>query len=584
MSAEPPGPCPRCGGKLVAVGDEGRFLECVCGFRYDAFLSREVAEIGEDVAAKSLSPEIEAKAVEWLRSPELLGYLVDAICAEGADKPLLGEEDTAAILLLTLLAKGSVEIRGQTAAGKNTLADHVLSIFPRDWWVKVGGLTDKSLRYLPEDLKILYVAERRGVESGKKDEESTAAYDVKLAISEGEVSVATTERDPETNRFVTVFRRVSIESFIFTTTEVNAPAELENRLTVLYVRDDEAQNQRIRDAQLEAATRFTWEKRNAEVERQVASTVLELVRTEGPEEAIVPYAKVLAPILSPDSSVVRRNTPKVLELVKACAKLHYHQRILTPDGRGVVAAPEDLGLVLYAGQRALAALLSTVPEKAALVWEIAKLIEAGKGDITVENILINAGSKRAQLGTRSTVRKAVRFLVDKGVLTERTEKEGHAKLYDLQAWEAPLVIEVDALLRAAVREYATYVSGSAARLPTEPENTRLNALLVKDTRGAPNLVNSSPDGKRAAAPGGTEGGNPVDFGHQDDSTRSKVGRPLDILDTKPDGAGNPVNHVNPVGGFSHEGICELCGQPGPLTKDSEKYFVCPSCLKEVGSP
>jgi len=437
----------------------------------------------------------------WLRDPSLLGYLEDAISAPRSERPLLGESDTAVQMLLTLLAKGSIEIRGQTGSGKNTLADHVLTVFPRDWWVKVGGLTDKSLRYLPDDVKILYITERRGMESGNRNEESTAEYDIKLGISEGEITVLVTERNEETKRMETHIRRVSIESFVFTTTEVSAPPELENRLTVLNVRDDAIQNRVVRDAQLDAAVSFSWEKDKPDRDRLVAARALEYVRKEGPREAIVPFARALAPILSVESSIVRRNTPKILDLVKACAKLHYLQRERTPDGQGVIAQPEDLALVLYTGQRSLAAILSAVPEKAALVWDICKKIATSKGDISVESILLNADERKAQLGTRSTVRKAVRFLADRGVLTQRNEKEGHAKMYDLQCWDAPLVIEIDALLREAVREYDEYVSWRRmARSPTEPGYARLDAPLANNTGKAVNLVDSNPDCRRTEAP------------------------------------------------------------------------------------
>jgi hypothetical protein len=447
LSAEPI-ICPRCEkGNLVEVGDDKRYLECsrLCGFRFDTFLSRSVTEMEPDSKANDT---ITAEARAWLKDPALVGYLADAITGEGSEKPLLGEDDTAVQMLLTLLAKGSVEIRGQTGAGKNTLADHVLTIFPRDWWVKVGGLTDKSLRYLPDGIRILYVTERRGMESGDRSEESTAEYDVKVGISEGEISVATTGRDPETNEFKTTFKKVEVESFIFTTTEVSAAPELENRLTVLNVRDDASQNALIRDAQLEAASKFSWEKRDISRLRAVGTRVLELLREEGPEEAVVPFALALTPILSADSSIVRRNTPKVLDLVKSCAKLHFTQRERTLDSRGVVAAPEDLAIVLYTGRRSLSAILSAIPEKASIVWEIAKGLVLQ--DISVENILLNAGSKRSELGSKRTIQKAVKVLADKGILTRRTDKkEGRAWLYEIQATETPLVIEIDKLLRAA---------------------------------------------------------------------------------------------------------------------------------------
>ncbi|MDG6910773.1 MAG: hypothetical protein JRN18_00285 [Nitrososphaerota archaeon] len=495
MSAEE-SKCPRDGKVLVAVAD-GRYLECFCGYKFDTYLSQEVAE----VPRAEVPDDVTAEARAWLKDPSLVGYLADAIAGEGSEKPLLGEDDTAVQMLLTLLAKGSVEIRGQTGAGKNTLADHVLTIFPRDWWRKVGGLTDKSLRYLPEGVKILYVTERRGMESGRNNEETTAEYDVKVGISEGEISVATTERDPETNQFTTTFRKVEIESFVFTTTEVNATPELENRLTVLNVRDDSGQNAIVRDAQLEAAGRFSWEKRDITRIRAVAAQALQIVRDEGPEEAIVPYAQALTPILSVESSVVRRNTPKVLDLVKSSAKLHFLQRERTPDGRGVVAATEDLAIALYTGRRSLAAILSAIPEKAGIVWEICKGIAKGQGDISVENILLNAGLKRPELGSRVTVRKAVRFLADRGVLTERVEREGraHAKLYDLQAWESPLVIEIDRLLRDADALYTSWQT--VERRKTEPITPILDApnsvsLVESAKTGEKNL-----DVRRSALPG-----------------------------------------------------------------------------------
>ncbi|MDG6950057.1 MAG: hypothetical protein JRM77_09495 [Nitrososphaerota archaeon] len=487
--------CPKCGKPLVVIGDEARYLECVCGFKFDTHLSRETDGIPKTEVPNEIMPVARA----WLKDPSLIGYLADAIAGEGSEKPLLGEDDMAVQMLLTLLARGSVEIRGQTGAGKNTLADHVLTIFPRSWWVKVGGLTDKSLRYLPEGVKILYVTERRGMESGNRNEESTAEYDVKVGISEGEISVATTERDPESNEFKTTFKKVEIESFVFTTTEVNAAPELENRLTVLNVRDDFEQNRLVRDSQLRAAGRFSWEKRDIARLRAVAAAALQIIRDEGPEEAIVPFAEALVPILSAESSIVRRNTPKILDLVKASAKLHYLQRLRTPDGRGVIAAPEDLGIALYTGQRSLAAILSAIPQKAGIVWEICKGIAAGHGDISVENILLNAGPKRPELGSRVTVRKAVRFLADRGVLTERAEKDGKSKLYELQAWDTPLVIEVDALLRAADALYVSW--RSAYREQTEPDYTVIDAQSVNYTVGAPKNAKSTPDGSRYTLPG-----------------------------------------------------------------------------------
>lgn len=439
-------------------------------------------------------PEVDA----WLRSPSLLGYLEDAISARGSDDPLLGEEDTAIQALLTLLAKRSLEVRGQSGAGKNDVVEHVLSIFPRKWWEKVGGLTDKSLRYLPGDLKILYITERRGMETGRQGEESTAEYDVKLGISEGEITVFVTETNEETKRMETHLRKVMIESFIFTTTEVSAPPELENRLTVLNVKDDAPQNELVRNDQLMAAKCFPWEKSDPEPARAIARRVLERVWKEGPTAAIVPFADALKPILSIESASVRRNTPKVLDLVRASAKLHYLQRERTSNGRGVIAQTEDLALALYTGQRSLGAMLSAIPPKAALVWKIAKILDQSMIPITTGAVMVNAGENRAELGSKRTIRAAVDELVERGILAELDERQGKFKVYSLQSWDVPLVIKVDELLQDAERQYQTW-AGTPSRLPSAmnqsgQEVTAIDAPAMIMTATPSNAANPNSDG------------------------------------------------------------------------------------------
>lgn len=51
-----PAKCPRDGNVLVEV-DDGRFLECVCGYKFDAFLSREARYDEWDAATWFLGPK-----------------------------------------------------------------------------------------------------------------------------------------------------------------------------------------------------------------------------------------------------------------------------------------------------------------------------------------------------------------------------------------------------------------------------------------------------------------------------------------------------------------------------------------------
>ncbi|MDG6981212.1 MAG: hypothetical protein JRN51_08915 [Nitrososphaerota archaeon] len=393
-------------------------------------------------------------AQAWLQDQALIARIEDAIVAPKSKKPLLGENDNALQLLLTLLAKGSVEVRGQTAAGKNTLAEAVLSVFPRTDWVKVGGLTDKSLRYLDENVKILYVTERRGMESGVRGEETTSEYDAKLGISEGEITVAVTEKDTETGQLHTSFRRVSIESFIWTTTEIAAPPELENRISAVYVRDDTEQNALVRDKQLELATRLPWELVDQAPARATAASCLELVRKEAPQAVIVPYSSALRQILLKENSIVRRNTPKILNLIKACTRLYYKQRqtIEGPNGEKVLVADLlDLALVLSITHRSMASTLSAVPEKAGVVLGIIRAIQP-EAEITIENVRLNVGDKAPRIGNMKNIRAAFGVLKELGLIIETGERKGRggAKIYALNPdTTSTLVIDVQKILSDA---------------------------------------------------------------------------------------------------------------------------------------
>jgi hypothetical protein len=459
--------CPRDGKPLVGVGNEERFLECsgLCGFGWDSFLSKEVTTIevepspvtSEQMAevlnptSKKANRTHEDLAVGWLGDPALLGLLCDAITIPGSADELVGEDDSAAELLLVLMAELSAEIRGDSGAGKSALAEHVLSIFPEGWVWKMGGLTDKAVRYLPDDIRIMYIAERRGMESGKRDEETTAAYDVKLGISDKEISVAIPEKDPDTERFVTQVYRHKVGSFVLTTTEITAPPQLENRLVVLYVKDDVQQNELVRDQQLSQAEVPSWDKRDPSDVRGIAREVIELVFTDAPEEVILPFAEALKPLLRVEEASVRRHTPKVRDLIKASAKLHYQQReiITGPNGeKAVVASPADLAFVLYTSLRSFESMLGSMPEKAAKVLQLSAEVESSGNDVTTGNLLLRAKDKKINLGKR-TVQAAVKFLNERGNLIPTGEKVGRYPIYQVQGRDSPLLIEPDVLIRNA---------------------------------------------------------------------------------------------------------------------------------------
>ncbi len=267
----------------------------------------------------AMTPEQEQDALDLLRDPQLLGRIGADVAALG----VVGEVDNALIAYLAATSRLldtplAVVVQSGSAAGKSTLTDAVLSLMPDEQRLAVSAMTGQSLFYLGETElahKILSVAEAEGAER--------AAYALKLLQSEGELSIASTGKDPMTGELVTKTYRVQGPVALFLTT--TAPAlddELGNRCLVLGVEEDQAQTRAILAAQRQAQT----------VSGLLAKTEREQLRVlhANAQRLLEPIAVVnpLAPSLSfgDGRTRARRDHAKFLTLIRAVTLLHQHQR------------------------------------------------------------------------------------------------------------------------------------------------------------------------------------------------------------------------------------------------------------------
>ena len=192
----------------------------------------DVADVGsafEHVGSAGMTQREEALA--WLREPNLMGRLKEAFQLAG----IIGEETNTLIAYLAGVSRKlerplAIIIQSASAAGKSTLMDAVLSFFPEEDRVKYSAMTGQSLYYLGEtnlQHKILAVVEEAGAEK--------ASYALKLLQSEGELTIASTGKDPQTGRMVTQEYHVEGPVMIFlTTTAINLDEELQNRCLTLF--------------------------------------------------------------------------------------------------------------------------------------------------------------------------------------------------------------------------------------------------------------------------------------------------------------------------------------------------------------
>jgi len=274
----------------------------------------------------TLSVEEREEALQWLRAPNLIARLKQAFHLAG----IIGEEANTLVAYLAGVSRKlerplAIIIQSASAAGKSTLMDAVLSFFPEEDRIKYSAMTGQSLYYLGEtnlQHKILAVVEEAGAEK--------ASYALKLLQSEGELTIASTGKDPQTGRMVTQEYHVQGPVMIFlTTTAINLDEELQNRCLTLAVDESPAQTDRIHQVQRQ---RRTLAGLIAKEERQeVLAKLKNAQRLLAPVPVLNPYAPDLT--FPSGQTRNRRDHEKYLTLIDSIALLHQHQR---PRGQHVV--------------------------------------------------------------------------------------------------------------------------------------------------------------------------------------------------------------------------------------------------------
>jgi DNA primase len=270
-------------------------------------------------AAVALTAEQHDAALAWLRDPQLTEHIVRDVAALG----VVGEDSNALVGYLAAVSRKldkplAILIQSTSAAGKSTLMDALLSLMPEHERVHYSAMTGQSLFYLGEgDLrhKILAIAEEEGVRQ--------AAYALKLLQSQGELTIASTGKDPVTGKLVTEEYRVEGPvMLLLTTTAIDLDEELLNRCLVLTINESREQTAAIHVRQRQARTLSgllaTKEAAAIRARHQAAQTLLR------PVAVVNPYAEALT--FRSESTRMRRDHAKYLTLIDAITFLHQYQR------------------------------------------------------------------------------------------------------------------------------------------------------------------------------------------------------------------------------------------------------------------
>ncbi len=288
----------------------------------------KLEELQDEAVRKTLEPKEQTvtltdeernAALELLRDPKLL----ERILADYERCGVVGEETNKLVCYLAAVSRKldeplAIIIQSSSAAGKSWLMNAALAMMPEEEQVKYSAMTGQSLFYMSETNlrhKILAIVEEEGAER--------ASYALKLLQSEGELTIASTGKDPTSGRLVTHEYRVEGPVMILlTTTAVEVDEELLNRCIVLTVDEDREQTRAIHRLQRE---RQTLEGLLARHDRDhILAVHRNAQRLLRPVHVTNPFARELT--FLDDQTRTRRDHLKYLTLIRSIALLHQYQR------------------------------------------------------------------------------------------------------------------------------------------------------------------------------------------------------------------------------------------------------------------
>ena len=327
-------------------------------------------------AAEAMSEEERAEALALLRDPKLCERIVEDLGRAG----IVGEDTNKLVTYIAATSRKleeplAVVIQSSSAAGKSSLMEAVLALMPEEERVQYSAMTGQSLFYMSGQHlkhKILAIVEEEGAER--------ASYALKLLQSEGELTIASTGKDPATGRHVTQTYRVEGPVMIvLTTTASEVDEELLNRCLVVAVDEGEDQTLAIHARQRRSETLEGRLERDDRLRiRRLHRNAQRLLR---PVLVVNPYAPELD--FASHVTRTRRDHMKYLTLIRAVTLLHQHQRqerSTMHRGRRVEyieASREDVEIATRLARAVLGRSLDELPPQTRrLLGAVTEMVEA----------------------------------------------------------------------------------------------------------------------------------------------------------------------------------------------------------------
>lgn len=273
---------------------------------------------------EEISEEQMSGMVKLLERPDLLSFIDQALYERSPDQGfIIGEVESKHILnfncIGAMLGLSTINtLKGESSIGKTNTANVVTGLHKTK---KVGSLSDTALKYADdmEEIDILYIQETVEEEFSNKETRLMSADD-------GGFIAETTVKNPKSGLFEVQQSIIPVKTMVTTTTAIELDPEFASRNFIIPVDDSEDQTKRILNENFQSTQKKLKELKGEINFNHKYGLLKESFKILKPYTVLIPFEEDLLSIFPTSNPQARRDSKKLMQLIKESALLFQFQR------------------------------------------------------------------------------------------------------------------------------------------------------------------------------------------------------------------------------------------------------------------
>ncbi|MBW4256578.1 hypothetical protein KTG15_02580 [Methanobacterium sp. YSL] len=325
---------------------------------YDETSEEDFDTLEDHDKSDEISEERRKELIEILKKPNLLSFIDEALYERPPDDGfIIGEVESKHTLNFNCvgarLGLSTINtLKGASSIGKTNTANVVTGLHRTK---KVGSLSDTALKYADDlhNIDILYIQETLEEEFKNKETRLMSADD-------GGFIAETTIKNPKTGEFEVQQTTIPVKTLVTTTTAIELDPEFASRNFIIPVDDSEEQTKRILEENFKST-----EKKLQEIKGEMDFNTKYIDIKDSYNllkifTVLIPYEADLLEIFPTSNPRARRDSKKLMQLIKESALLFQFQRCRAElnDQPVLVASWADLAHAIILGGPILEATLT----------------------------------------------------------------------------------------------------------------------------------------------------------------------------------------------------------------------------------